>query len=78
MYKTIFFALYFMSPNGVPQIETHLFDTPEECSAYMTEISSELKFWRDSGGKSNGSQRMPWINWRMSCKSLNPEWKADK
>jgi len=76
MLKTMFVALYFMNPNGVPQIETQLFDTMEECSAYMGEVGRELKFWMESGGKTNGSQKMPWITWRMHCKSLNPKWEA--
>jgi len=78
MFKTMFVALYFLNPNGVPQVETHLFDTFEECSAYSKTISGELKFWKDFGGKIDGSMKMPWIDWRISCQYLRPEWKTEK
>ena len=76
MYKTLFIALYFLNIDGTPQVENKLFDTREECVLYMDTISAELKFWRDSGGKTDGSTKMPWITWRMSCRSFDPKWES--
>lgn len=77
MYKTIFIALYFFNPNMVPQIETHEFDTFEECSAFSDRVVRELKFWKEAGGKADGSQQMPWLDWRISCQYLRPEWRTE-
>lgn len=74
--KTMFFAMYFLTTDGIPQIETQIFDSHTECVAYMGKISKELKFWKEHGGRTNGSQKMPWIDWRMTCSGLDPKWNG--